>query len=77
MAAPTIRLPYRGSHFNGGAAFDKIFYPPFTGVGATPGAVAPLLFSCGSKNVIPKGRTDSKADVIVVIMMTKMVLFQP
>jgi hypothetical protein len=33
MAAPTIRLPYRGSHFNGGAAFDKIFYPPFTGVG--------------------------------------------
>src|SRR6266850_7074648 len=44
---------------------------------AMPGAVAPLLFSCGSKNVIPKGRTDSKASVIVVIMMTKMVLFQP
>ena len=25
MAAPTIRLPYRGSHCNGGAVFDKIF----------------------------------------------------
>jgi len=33
MAAPTIRLPYRGSHCNGGAVFDKIFYLPFTGLG--------------------------------------------
>jgi hypothetical protein len=35
MAAPTIRLPYRGSHCNGGAVFDKIFYLPFTGEGHT------------------------------------------
>src|SRR5438874_624242 len=42
-----------------------------------PGAVVLLLFSCGSKNVVPKRRTDSKADVIVVIVMTKMILLQP
>src|SRR5436309_15183386 len=76
MAAPTIRLPYRGSHCNGGAVSDKIFIRP-SPAWAIPGAVPPLLFSCGSKNVIPKGRTDSKASVIVVIMMTKMILFQP
>ena len=25
MAAPTVRLPYRGNHCNGGAGPDKVF----------------------------------------------------